>query len=57
MKAVQMAEFEKHENYGSKCEELGWRCVPMAVNTYGVWGKESEKVFKKVATRLSIQKT
>ena len=25
---------------GAKCQELGWSCIPLAIETYGNWGKE-----------------
>ncbi|KAL5481562.1 hypothetical protein EMCRGX_G021752 [Ephydatia muelleri] len=29
-----------HSN-GPKCQELGWSCIPLAVETYGNWGNEA----------------
>ena len=37
-----------------KCQELGWVCVPLAVETYGNWGKEAHTTFTRLATRLAI---
>ena len=32
------AEVRKHSENDQKCEELGWICVPLAVEGYGTWG-------------------
>ena len=37
-----------------KCQELGWLCVPLAVKTYGNWGREAHTTFTRLATRLAI---
>ena len=37
-----------------KCQELGWVCVPLAVETYGNWGRETHTTFTHLATRLAI---
>ena len=37
-----------------KCQELGWVCVPLAVETYGNWGREAHTTFTHLATRLVI---
>ena len=31
---------ETHIN-GSKCQERGWVCVPLAFETHGNWGREA----------------
>ena len=28
----------KHASNDVKCSELGWSCIPLAVETYGCWG-------------------
>ena len=35
------AEERKHKASDSKCAELGWVCIPIAVETYGCWGTEA----------------
>ena len=40
--AVYTAECRKHSSNDSKCQELGWVCTPLAVETYGNWGKEAQ---------------
>ena len=36
--AAQAAECMKHQTNDTKCFDLGWSCVPLAVETYGCWG-------------------
>ena len=48
------AETRKHKANDPKCSELGWVCVPLAVETYGNWGKEARDTFSRLATRLAI---
>ena len=42
-----------------KCVELGWRCIPLAVESYGAWEPEALRAFSQVdrwlATRLAIR--
>ncbi|KAL5479972.1 hypothetical protein EMCRGX_G023582 [Ephydatia muelleri] len=40
---------------GPKCQELGWTCIPMAVETYGNWVKEALSRLH-LAVGLSSQK-
>ena len=35
----------KHIANDPKCQELGWVCVPLAVETYGNWGREAHTTF------------
>ena len=44
----------KHIANDPKCQELGWVCVPLAVETYGHWGREAHTTFTHLATRLAI---
>jgi len=41
-------------NNNVKCSELGWVCIPLAVETYGNWGKEASDTFARLATRLAV---
>ena len=43
--AALSAETRKHAANDPKCRELGWMCIPMAVETYGNWGKEAQHMF------------
>ena len=43
--AAHKAECQKHSSNDPKCQELGWVCVPLAVESYGNWGKEAQNTF------------
>ena len=45
------AEHRKHNKNDPKCAELGWRCVPLAVENCEAWGPEA---FSQVGLRLAI---
>ena len=45
----------KHSNNDSICSELGWKCVPPVVETFGAWGKTAGKFFGQLAVRLAAQ--
>ena len=53
--AARAAELRKHTQNDSKCAELSWNCIPLAVECYGAWGQEALKAFSQVATRLAIR--
>ena len=53
--AACVAENRKHNNNDRKCEELGWVCIPLVVETYGCWGAAAVAAFFKLAGRLSIR--
>ena len=46
-------ESPKHISNGSKCQELCRVCVPMAVETYGNWGREAHITLSSLASRLA----
>ncbi|KAL5471042.1 hypothetical protein EMCRGX_G029116 [Ephydatia muelleri] len=48
--AAYAAECRKHEANDTKCQELGWTCIPLAVETFGHWGKEAQAVFSRLAS-------
>ena len=52
--AAEAAENRKHTANDPKCAKLGWRCVPLAVETYCNWGEEARRTFTLLATRLAI---
>ena len=52
--AAQASEIRKHNSNDGKCEDLGWVCIPLVVETYGVWGQEAVKSFAQLASRLAI---
>ena len=45
-----LVEVRKHR---AKCSELGWVCVPLAVETYGNWGKEAHTTFSHLASCIA----
>ena len=48
--AAVAAESRKHIANDPKCFELGWTCVPLAVETYGNWGVEAQEKFSRLAS-------
>ncbi|KAL5494324.1 hypothetical protein EMCRGX_G015631 [Ephydatia muelleri] len=56
LKGLQMkeAEVRKHRANDPKCSELGWVCIPLAVETYGNWGREAQSTFSRLASHLAI---
>ena len=52
--AAKAAESRKHEQNDTKCSELGWQCIPLAVETYGAWGEEVCNAFSCIAMRKAI---
>eukprot|EP00731_Ephydatia_muelleri_P009897 Em0005g483a len=52
--AAEAAENRKHTANDPKCAELGWRCMPLAVETYCNWGEEARGTFALLATRLAF---
>ena len=55
--AALAAEARKLHSNGPKCQELGWSCIPLAVETYGNWGKEAHDTFSRLASYLAIHQT
>ena len=53
--AVLVAENRKHNSNDRKCEELGWVCIPLVVETYGCWSAAAVAAFSKLAGHLSTQ--
>ena len=42
---------------GPKCQELGWSCIPLAVETYGNWDKQAHNMFSRLAFYLAIHQS
>ena len=53
--AALLAENRKHNSSDKKCDELGWACIPLVVETYGCWGAEAVAALSKLAGRLSVR--
>ena len=52
--AAKAAESRKHEQNDTKCSELGWQCIPLAVETYGAWSEEACNAFSCIAMHKAI---
>ena len=53
--AAGKAEVRKHNANDPKCTELGWVCIPLAVETYGPWGVEAQGSISRLAAHLALQ--
>ena len=42
--AANGAELRKLNANSTKCTDLGWTCIPMAVETFDHWGREAQGV-------------
>eukprot|EP00731_Ephydatia_muelleri_P019412 Em0012g237a len=51
--SYKVAECRKHDMNDPKCSELGWKCTPLALETYGCWGVEARETLPRLA-RLAI---
>ncbi|KAL5484534.1 hypothetical protein EMCRGX_G021052 [Ephydatia muelleri] len=51
--AAVAAESRKYVANDPKCTELGWTCVPLAVETYGNWGVEAQETLSRLASLLA----
>eukprot|EP00731_Ephydatia_muelleri_P016202 Em0009g626a len=54
---VLAAETHKLHSNGPKCQGLGWSCIPLAVETYGNWGKEAQDTISRLASHLAIHQS
>ena len=54
LQLIQQSACRKHSSNDPKCQELGWVCIPLAVETYGNWDKEAQNTFSCLASLLSI---
>ena len=53
--AAQAAESRKHQVNNEKCQELGWACIPLAIETYGCWGTEARQCLCRIANHLAVR--
>ena len=53
--AALVASKSKHTIDYRKCEELGWVCIPLVVETYGCWGAAAVVAISRLAGRLSTR--
>ena len=52
--AALAAETRKHAANDARCQALGWSCIPLAVETFGNWGREAQGVFSRLTTLLAL---
>ena len=55
--ATLASEAHKLHSNGPKCQELGWSCIPLVVETYGNWGKEVHVTISRLASHLAIHQS
>ena len=53
--SARVSEQRKHASNDVKCSELGWSCIPLAVETYGCWGAEARLHLSCLASRLAAR--
>ena len=53
--AARQTEERKHTSNDPICSELGWKCVPLVVETFGAWGRTAGQFFAQLAVRLATQ--
>ena len=54
---LEATESRKHQANDEKCSALGWVSTPLAVDSYGAWGKEASLFLAQVAALLAIHKS
>ena len=50
-----IAQDRKHQENDTKCSELNWMCIPVAVTPYGTWGSEGKAALKRVIKSFAIR--
>ena len=45
----------KHNANDAKCTEVGWVCIPLAIETYSCWSGEAQGSISRLAARLALQ--
>ena len=53
--SARVSEQRKHAFNDFKCSELGWSCIPLAVETCGCWGAEARLHLSRLASRLAAR--
>ena len=52
--AARAAEFRNHsEMTQNVLRQLSWKCIPLAVESYGAWGPEALKAFSHASSHQS----
>ena len=49
-----VAECCNYHTSDPKCSERGWKCIPLAVETYGCWGAEARDFSPRLTTCLAV---
>ena len=55
--AALAAEVRKLHSNGPTCQELGWSCIPLAVEMYDNWGKQAHDTFSRLVSYQSSPKS
>ena len=53
--SARISEQRKHASNDAKCSELGWSCIPLAVEMYGCWGAEAYLYLSRLASHLAVR--
>ncbi|KAL5477463.1 hypothetical protein EMCRGX_G024263 [Ephydatia muelleri] len=53
--SARVSEQRKQASNDVKCSELGWSCIPLAVEAYGCWGAEARLHLSLLASRLAAR--
>ena len=53
--SARVSEQRRHASNDVKCSELGWSCLPLAVETYGCGGAEARLHLSRLASRLAAR--
>ena len=53
--AARQTEERKHTCNDPISSELGWKCVPLVVETFGAWGRTAGQFFAQLAVRLAAK--
>ena len=51
---LEATESRKHQANDEKCLALGWVSTPLAVDSYGAWGREASNFLAQVIARLTV---
>ena len=51
---AEKGERDKHLKNDGPCNERGWSCIPLVVETYDGWGQEAVSMFARLSILLSL---
>ena len=54
---LEATESRKQQANDDKCLALGWVSTPLAVDSYGAWGRDASILLAQVTARLAIHKS